>query len=232
MKMQPSSPTEVTPLPYEATTNNWPIILPHATDAGNMGIASLTFILFASLRHPWWNSSNQKDNGRSTEKERRWMNGRIFHERCKSVHNVHTHETPIIQSLLGRYNNPWSVALLFFISKPWDLLTRLQQTPGYISDQWGQITGWGEWAIQALSAFWPHEWRISFPKGNNCNLDTLFFKERSLKAAYKVSMLCHVSVLCITAAESFVNFVLIGSWIWKGWSLYKTEYVINKTIRF
>jgi hypothetical protein len=48
MKMQPNSPTKVTPPPYEATTNNWPIILPYATDAGNMVIASLTFILFAS----------------------------------------------------------------------------------------------------------------------------------------------------------------------------------------
>lgn len=55
MKMLPNSPTEVTLPPYEATTNNinWPIILPYATDAGNMAIASLTFILFASLRHPW-----------------------------------------------------------------------------------------------------------------------------------------------------------------------------------
>jgi hypothetical protein len=45
---------------------------------------------------------------------------------------------------------------------------------------------------------------LLFPTDNNCNLDSLVVKERSLKAAYKVSVLCNLCVfaLCITAVDS------------------------------
>lgn len=99
------------------------------------------------------------------KKEEEWMAATSMNAVNPSTMFIHTNPLPIIQSLLDRYNTLPASLYCSPFWKPWDLLTWLQQIPGYISDQWGQIMGWGEQTIEALSAFWPREWRISFPHG-------------------------------------------------------------------
>jgi len=111
----------------------------------------------------------------------------ILHDRCKSVYNVHTHESPIIQKFADFCNTHTGHFPILYSHKCQPYWHDSQQIPGYISDHWGQIMEQGglrHWRPVRFLTSWMKD---NFPMGSHFNLRTfcLFKRKASLSRALK-----------------------------------------------